>query len=95
MIQKIKTILKSRFKKVDEDFVKQRRRICKNCEYNSKNIESIDLKKRFLIYLSDLYTKITFSKSEKLGNCMACEACDIYYKTQEIEENCVKNKWRT
>lgn len=94
-MNKILTILKSRFKKEsDEKWIKERKEVCKKCPFNSLNTAQIPLKGKLLIKLSNLYNIITFSKPEKLGNCTACDFCDIYYKSAEKEEECPKNKWK-
>lgn len=99
-MKKLKTIILSRFKKESqEDWVEERRRICKVCEYNSKNKEKLSIKERFFKFLSDLYTFITFSDSEDLGECECL--CSIYYKTLEETEECFakekgeEDKWKS
>jgi hypothetical protein len=94
-LKKILTIVKSRFKKNKEEaWVEDRRKICKGCEYNSKNVEKIGLTKKLTIKLSDFYSFITGKKEEdNLGSCLACEACSIYFKSNEELENCVLGKW--
>ena len=89
-------IVKSRFKKNKEEaWVEDRRKICKGCEYNSKNVEKIGLTKKLTIKLSDFYSLITGKKQEdNLGNCLGCSAtCSIYFKTSELEEICPKEYW--
>ncbi len=94
-MKKILTIVKSRFKKNKEEaWVEDRRKICKGCEYNSKNVEKIGLTKKLTIKLSDFYSFITGKKKEdNLGSCLACEACSIYFKTNELEETCKMDYW--
>lgn len=88
-------IIKSRFKKGEDEETKRLRAICKSCEFNSKNVEKIPIKKRILIFLSDTLSLVMGRKEEdNLGNCLGCESCSIYYKTREYEwEDCPKNKW--
>ena len=92
---KLWTILKSRFNKnKEEDWVEDRRKICKGCDYNSKNVEIIPFGKRITICLSDFYSWITGKKQEdNLGNCLACQTCSIFYATLEAEYQCKKEKW--
>jgi len=98
MIGKIKMIALSRLKQVEEEeFVTQRRAICKDCRFNSKNVLYIRVYKRILKYFSDFYSLITFNKDvDTLGNCLACESCSIYYKTLEVtkSEICPQGKWK-
>lgn len=91
----IKKIILSRFKETrDEVFVANRRGVCLRCEFNSNNQIKVNPYKFFLKSLSDFYSWVTFnSKKDNLGNCMACDACSIFYKTSEEEEICPKNKW--
>lgn len=95
LFKTILTIIKSRFKKESEESerIKNKRNICKTCPFNSLNMEKIPLKKRILKQLSDFYSYITGnSEVDVLGNCNACEACSVYYKT-ENEDECPKDKW--
>lgn len=89
-------IIKSRLKNGEDKETKRLRKICKDCLYNSKNLECIPIKKRILIFLSDTLSWVMGRKAEdSLGNCMACASCSIYYKTREYEwENCPKDKWK-
>ena len=93
MIQKIWTIIKSRFTKPKESKeIKRRREICLGCEYNSNNISKLSTYKSFLASLSAFYSWITGNKDEDtLGNCTAC-SCSIFFKSSEKYEDCVKGK---
>lgn len=95
----IKKIILSRFKKTtEEEFVKQRREICRVCEYNSLNREKIPLNKLILKKLSDFYSLITGNlEVDVLGNCTACESCSIYYLTIDSDEchNKKENRWKS
>lgn len=96
MISKIFRILLSRFKKVKEDnFISERRHICKSCPYNSNNNKGkISFKVRVIIFFSNLYNDLIGNKEqEDLGNCTKC-GCDIFCKTQEEDEKCPKNLWK-
>lgn len=96
IIQKIKTIALSRFKKTkDEDYVKERREICRTCPLNTKNQEKVNLKIKLIKFISDLYTFVTFNKKTDLGSCghETC-GCDIFYKSIEIDEKCPEKKWK-
>jgi hypothetical protein len=90
MINKIKTIIFSRFKKPKEtNWIKERRSKCAKCTFNTKNIEKLSIRVRIIKSLSDLYSTITGNrKVDNLGNCTACEICSIYYKTAESVEYC-------
>lgn len=92
---KLKTIILSRFTKTKEDEeTLRRRKICKSCEFNSLNVKKIPRKKRMLKKISDFYSWITGnSEEDNLGNCLACEACSLYFKTAEILEECKKGYW--
>lgn len=69
-----------------------KREICKTCEYNTLNLESIPPLKLILKKLSDFYSLITGnSEVDVLGNCSVC-GCSVYYKS-DSEEECPKNKW--
>jgi hypothetical protein len=98
LLKQIQIIISSRFKKTEEsENVLRKRKICKPCEYNSKNAKKIKLKKRILIGLSDFYSKITGkSKLDNLGNCIACDSCSIYFKSLD-ENHCPhpeQDKWK-
>lgn len=90
MINKIKIIIFSRFKKPNkESFIEARRKICSTCEYNTKNINKLKFSVRVIKFFSDLYSLVTGNKEvDTLGNCTACEVCSIYYKTAEKVEQC-------
>lgn len=92
---KLLVIIKSRFKKEEEDDeVKRLRGICKFCEFNTKNLEHIQWNKKVLITISDVYSWLAGKKKEdNLGNCSIC-TCSVYYKTQEnLWEDCPKGYW--
>ena len=94
MIKKLITIIKSRFIKPKEsEEVKRRREICSGCEYNSNNLRKLSTYKSFLTSLSNFYSYITGNKDDDvLGVCSAC-LCSIYFKSQFMEEDCVKGRW--
>lgn len=98
MLSKLKTIIFSRIKKPkDDEEVLRKRSICKNCEYNSINIDKIPFKKLLLKKLSDFYSLIAGKKDEdNLGNCFGCEACSVYYKIlmSDEGEDCPKGYWK-
>lgn len=91
----LKTIILSRIKNPKEDKETSRKReICRTCEYNSKNIEKIPLKKLLIKKLSDFYSYIMGRADEdNLGNCTLC-GCSVYYKSL-YENTCSDtiNKW--
>lgn len=90
MIDKIKIIIFSRFKKPNkESWVTDRRAICAKCEFNTKNIEKVSNKDRLIKFFSDAFSSITGNKKiDNLGNCIACAVCSVYYKTAESVEQC-------
>lgn len=90
MINKIRTIVFSRFQKPNEEsFVTARREICAKCEFNTKNLDTITIGTRIVKFFSDAYSWVTGNKEvDVLGNCTACEICSIYYKTAERVEQC-------
>lgn len=91
-------ILLSRIKRKQNNAqVYKRIEICLKCPYNSINTQDkISYKKRLLIRLSNFYSFITGKRQEdNKGNCLACEACSVYYKARELEdEDCPKGKWK-
>jgi hypothetical protein len=92
----LKTIILSRIKKPKEDKETARKReICRTCEYNSKNIEKIPLKKLLIKKLSDFYSYIMGRADEdNLGNCSLC-GCSTFYSTiYEDENHCPEGKWK-
>jgi hypothetical protein len=95
MIQKIKTILLSRVKTTEEkDWILKRRETCLSCKHNTLNGSALSWYKFFLATLSSLYSYLmNKSNLDVLGNCTACQACSIYFKTAEEEEICPKNMW--
>lgn len=91
----------SRFKKgTNSEEVQRKREICRKCDYNSNNVapDKVALSKRILKYLSDLYSKLAGKQDEdNLGNCLACDSCSIYYKTED-EDHCPHpngDKWNS
>lgn len=95
-IKKIKTIINSRFKTTKEQptWLKKRRETCLGCKHNSLNISCKTFTQTFLATLSYFFSWITGkAKDDNLGNCLACNACSIYFKTNELEEICPKDKW--
>ena len=97
MLKTFSRILLSRIKKIKENKEIDRRiEICLGCEFNSLNAVKISTYKRFLVLLSDLYSRITNnSDKDNKGNCTACNSCSVYYKARELEdEDCPKNKWK-
>lgn len=95
-MKKLLTIIKSRFKKEETtQQVKDRREVCKGCEFNSKNVDNIPFRKLIWKKLSDFYSLLCGTLDEdNLGNCLACNSCSLYYSTKEPEESCKKNKWK-
>ncbi len=95
MINKIKIIAFSRFKKPNEEsWVDRRRSTCASCKWNTLNQERLSLKVRIIKWLSDTFSFLSGNKEvDTLGNCTACEVCSIYYKSAESVEECEKGKW--
>ena len=94
LLKKIKIIILSRILKPKmNQWVKDRRLICKFCPYNTLNMEKLPWRVKVAKFFSDLYTFITFNEKTKLGVCSVC-TCDLYYKTQTEIEYCEKEKWQ-
>lgn len=98
-MKKIKTIILSRIKKTKTSaLVEYKRSICKKCEYNTLNLESVPPLKLIIKKLSDFYSWITGNADvDVLGNCSACEMCSIYYKSRD-EQECphpTGDKWKS
>jgi len=94
LLKKIKTIILSRILKPKTDqWVKDRRLICKSCPYNTLNMEKLTYRIKIAKFFSDLYTFTTFNKKTELGVCSVC-TCDLYYKTETMIEYCEKGKWQ-
>jgi len=96
---KLIRIIISRWKKHQENIlVEKKREVCSKCEYNSLNVEFIPKRKSLLIKLSAFYSFICGkSDLDILGNCLACESCSVYYKTED-EEHCphpTGDKWKS
>lgn len=93
MLKKIKLIILSRIKKPKiSKLVEYRREVCKNCEYNTLNLEHIPPIKLIIKKLSDFYSWITGNSDvDVLGNCGKC-GCSIFYKTRD-EDECPEDKW--
>lgn len=96
-MKKIWRIIKSRLRKTKtEDFVKERRKECKKCEWNTLNIspETLTTEQKIIKFFSDAYSYITGnSEKDVLGSCSLCN-CSLYYKSLEKEEYCKANKWK-
>ena len=94
--KKLWIILLSRNKKPNqEQWVLDRREVCRTCEFNTINIEKLPLKKRIIKFLSDFYSKIMGKEEvDTLGNCSACDMCSVYFKSETDVEYCPKNKWK-
>ena len=87
MLAKLCTIIKSRFKKeTGEAWVRERREVCKNCDFNDNNSLTRSFKLKVYKVLSNLLSYITRSKMERLGFCQC--GCPIAEKTAEITESC-------
>ena len=85
MIQKIWTIIKSRFTKPKESKeIKRRREICLGCEYNSNNISKLSTYKSFLASLSAFYSWIT--GKEKTSVELKKALSNLYSKIAGKEE---------
>lgn len=95
MLSKIKTILLSRVNNnKEEEWIRRRRGICFECNYNTLNGGILKGYRFFLAILSTAFSYIMGrSKVDILGECSAC-GCSIYYKS-ESSETCVKGKWET
>lgn len=97
LIKKLIIIIKSRLKKPKEDKeVLRKRSICKDCEFNSLNMEKLPFKKLIIKKLSNFYSFIAGkSEEDNLGNCTACESCSIYFKIlmSDEGEDCIKGYW--
>lgn len=96
LLSKIRIILLSRIKKPKTSgLVEYRRAMCKICEYNTLNLESVPPMKLLIKKLSDFYSWITGNSDvDVLGNCSACEMCSVYYKSRD-EDHCPKDKWES
>jgi len=94
-----KTVLKSRFKKqTEEDWIEQRREICRVCPLNTKNSKSTTLKVKIYKHLSDFYTWLTRAKNNKDDGslCSIC-GCNLFYLCGEPESRCSDTppKWES
>lgn len=95
MLRKLKIIILSRLNKPKYNSeIKRRRSICLGCKYNSGNSEKANYKifiiRKLSRILSFIFGKI---KEDNLNECLAC-GCSLYYKTQELEEDCIKGYWK-
>jgi hypothetical protein len=99
LLKLIRTITLSRIKKTKpSELVEYKREICKTCEYNTLNLESIPPLKLILKKLSDFYSWMTGNAEvDVLGSCSACESCSIYYKTvdEDICPHPEGDKWKS
>jgi hypothetical protein len=96
MVAKLRTIVMSRFRKQrEEDWVKERRVTCLECENNSLNDTSSTLAHDFLAALSYFYSWITGRAKDEgtYGSCNIC-GCDCFFKSLIKEEECPKGKWK-
>jgi len=96
LLKTIRIVAQSRLKKTKTSaLVEYRREICKQCEYNTLNLERIPLRKRIIKKLSDFYSLITGNAEvDVLGNCSVC-LCSLYYKSLEDEEECPDGRWQS
>lgn len=91
----ILNIIKSRFRTDYSSWVLRRRKVCFSCPHNSKNTNKSTIKLKIYKVLSSVFSFITMSKSEDLGDCQEC-GCNIYYKSlisKEEGEDCPLKKW--
>lgn len=91
----ILNIIKSRFRTDYSSWVLRRRKVCFSCPHNSKNTNKSTIKLKVYKVFSNLFSFITMSKSEDLGECTIC-LCDVYWKsliTKEEGEDCPLKKW--
>jgi len=95
ILNKLKMILLSRVKhNKEEQWVKKRITTCLECNYNTLNGGNLKGYRFFLATLSSLYSKLMGRAKEDIyGNCTACEACSIYFKAFEKDEDCIMGKW--
>jgi hypothetical protein len=85
-------ILKSRWRK-EEDFAKERMKICNVCEFNTKNIEKITIKQKVVNFFSNILTLFMTGKlNDDNSACSIC-SCTLTFKVLEIDEKCDKNRW--
>lgn len=96
LLKTIRIVAQSRLKKTKTSaLVEYRREICKQCEYNTLNLERIPLKKRIIKKASDFYSWITGNAEvDVLGNCTFCESCSIFYKSRD-EDECPDGRWQS
>lgn len=96
--KKLVIIVLSRFKKPNqEQWIKDRRKECAVCPFNTLNLEKnkLSFNKKLLQRLSRFYSIITGNKDvDVLGECTACETCSVYYKSSEPTSYCEKNRWK-
>jgi hypothetical protein len=98
MLEKVRTILLSRFKNRNEkEWVSERRGTCLSCECNTLNGGTLYGYKFFLATASQWYSKLTGKiEEDTLGECSIC-GCSIFYKSAEEEEDCAHepSKWKS
>lgn len=90
------TIITSRFKREkEEEFVRLRRALCKDCPLNSLNKERLSLFDKLRKYPSDFYSWIT-GFEDVLGICTHeyC-GCSIAAKSNIEDEMCPEDKWES
>lgn len=91
---KVVRIIMSRFRK-EEDFARERMKICNTCEFNTKNINKITFKQNIVNFFSNILTFITTGKlNEDNSACSIC-TCTLSFKVVERDEICDKDKWES
>lgn len=89
-------ILMSRWRK-EEDFAKERMKICNVCEFNTKNMQKIRFKQKVVNFFSNALTLITTGKlNESDDSCNIC-GCTLIFKVLEEGTSCPAepSKWKS
>lgn len=99
ILNKIKIILLSRLKhNKEEEWVRDRQKICLSCENNSINSSGFNIRRFFLATLSTLLSFLTgrIKEDGSIGYCNIC-GCDNFWKISMEGEQCSANppKWES
>lgn len=99
LLRIIQTVCLSRVKKTKtEQWIKDRRKICYVCPYNTRNLDKISFKQKVSRFFSNCLTLIMTGRlNEDNSECSIC-TCTLTYKTKSEYEGCnhpVEDQWKS
>lgn len=84
---------RTRPKDTSKDWVQNRLKVCKECPFNTDNIDKKSFSDKFKIKANKILNFILNKKVTEQATCSIC-GCMIIYKSAEEDEKCPKGKWK-